>query len=59
MTTLALQRKADKFEKFLKNANRALLEFEVAQSKWDFDHGKYKVFDDIKSLKRYISRKMK
>lgn len=59
MNTLVLQRQANILEKFIKKASRILLEFEVAQSKWDIAHGRYRVYDSANSLMRAVRRKMR
>lgn len=59
MNTANLQKKANMLESFIKKASRVLLEFEVAQSRWDIENGRYKVYKSTKALMRDVRRKMK
>jgi single-stranded DNA-binding protein len=59
MTTLALQKKADQVESFIKKAGRMLVEFQVAQAKWEIKHGKYKTFKSASDYMRHIRSKLK
>jgi single-stranded DNA-binding protein len=59
MNTANLQKKANILESFIKKASRVLLEFEVAQSRWDIENGRFKVYKTAKALMRDVRRKMK
>jgi len=59
MNTLTLQRKANKLESLIRTASRALLEFEVAQSEWEFAHGLGKPYKSADAFMRHIRRKLK
>ncbi len=59
MNTLTLQRKATELERFIKKATRTLLEFEVAQSKWEIKHGLGKSYKSADAFMRHIKRKLK
>jgi hypothetical protein len=59
MTTATLQRKAAQLERFVKKASRALLEFEVAQSKWEASKGIGKVYSSVDRLMRDVMKKTK
>lgn len=57
MTTLALKKKADQVERFIKKASRALLEFQVAQAKWERAHGIGKIYTSVDALMRDATKK--
>jgi len=59
MNTLILQKRANTLESIIKKASRALLEFEVAQAKWEISQGKGRVFKSSAELKRYIKSKLR
>ncbi len=59
MNTANLQKKANMLESFIKKASRVLLEFEVAQSRWDIENGRFKVYKSAKALMCDVRRKMK
>lgn len=59
MNTLTLQRQSNKLERIIKTASRALLEFEVAQSKWERSKGIGKVYTSVGVLMRDITKKIK
>ncbi|MFA6294963.1 MAG: hypothetical protein WC666_00875 [Candidatus Paceibacterota bacterium] len=56
MNTLTLQKKALKLENFIKKASRALLEFEVAQSKWEAKKGLGKIYTSVDVLMRDVKK---
>ena len=58
MNILTLQRKADQIERFIKKASRMLLEFEIAQSEWDYAHGRSKIYKSADQYMRHIMRKV-
>ena len=41
-------------KKDTRSPTRILLEFEVAQSQWEYEHGYYKVYDSAAELMRDI-----
>ncbi len=57
MNTLTLQKQADRVEKLTREASRALLEFKVAVSKWELEHGEFKVYSSAKALMRDVLKK--
>jgi single-stranded DNA-binding protein len=57
MTTLSLQKKANQVENFIKKASRVLLEFQVAQAKWERAHGIGKIYSSVDALIRDATRK--
>ena len=59
MNTLTLQKETAKLERFIKKASRALLEFEVAQAKWEIAHGMGKRYSSVTALMRDVTRKVK
>ena len=59
MTTLALQRKAEQVENFIQKGSRLLLEFQVAQAKWEIEHGKFKTYKSAGDYMRHIRSKIK
>jgi hypothetical protein len=59
MTTLTLQRKADKVETFIKKASRILLEFQVAEAKWEIENGRFKTYKSAADYMRHIKSKIK
>ena len=59
MNTLTLQRQANILEKFIKKGSRLLLEFEVAQAKWEIAHGYGKAYKSADSFMRSIRRRAK
>lgn len=58
MTTATLQRKVVQIERFIKKASRALLEFEIAQSEWDYAHGRYKAYKSADHFMKHIMKKV-
>ena len=52
MNTLVLKKETARLEKSIQKANRTLLEFRVAQSKWEIKNGKYKIYSSVKALIR-------
>ena len=52
MTSLALNKKADILEKFVKKASRVLLEFQVAKAKWERANGIGKIYSSVDALMR-------
>lgn len=62
MNTLTLQKKAQKqitqLERSIKSANRTLLEFEVAQSKWERSKGYGKAYKSADHFMRHIMKKV-
>lgn len=44
MNTLTLKKQAMEIRKFIKKGSRMLLEFEVAQSQWEYKHGLFKSY---------------
>ena len=58
MNTLTLQRQSAKLETIIKKASRALLEFEIAQSEWDYTHGRFKTYKSADHFMRHIMRKV-
>ena len=59
MNTLTLQRETMKLEKAVKKASRVLLEFEVAQSKWEIKKGLGKKYKSVDAFMRHITRRLK
>ncbi|MFA6404567.1 MAG: hypothetical protein WCW03_00990 [Candidatus Paceibacterota bacterium] len=59
MNTLTLQKQSNILEKFIKKANRLLLEFEVAQAKWEASKGMGKVYSSVDVMMREITKKSK
>lgn len=59
MNTLVLQRETKRLEKSIKKANRTLLEFEVAQAKWEIARGMGKAYPSAGAFMRHIRRKLK
>ena len=59
MNALILQRETNRLEKSIKKANRTLLEFEVAQAKWEIAHGMGKAYSSAGAFMRHIRRKLK
>ena len=56
MTTAVLQKHAHRLETLAKKVSRALLEFEVAQAKWEIAHGNFKVLKTSVDIKRFINK---
>jgi len=50
MTTITLQKQANILEKFIRKGSRLLLEFEVAQAKWEKEQGMNKVYKSVDRL---------
>jgi len=59
MTLLTLKKKADQVEKLVKMASRALLEFQVAQAKWERANGIGKTYSSVDALMRDVAKKAK
>jgi hypothetical protein len=57
MNILSLQKKVVVIELFIKKANRALMEFEVAQSKWEAKKKIGKFYATASSLVKDVTRK--
>ncbi len=62
MNILTLQKKAEKqitqLERSIKSASRTLLEFEVAQSKWERNKGYGKPYKSADHFMRHIMKKV-
>ena len=59
MSTLTLQKQANILENYIKKGSRILLEFEVAQAKWEKEHGMGKAYKSVNAFMRHINRKLK
>ena len=59
MNTLVLTKEISRLERVIKRASRILLEFEVAQSKWEIAHGYGKIYKSADAFMRHIKRKLK
>lgn len=59
MNTLTLQKQANALERLIKKASRALLEFEVAQSKWEAKNGLGKVYSSVDAIIRDAKKGVK
>ncbi len=46
-------------DKFIRKASRALLEFEVAQSKWERAHGHFKIYESADAYMKHVRRQLK
>ncbi len=58
MTTSTLQKKANKLEKITREARKALLEFQVAKSKWDIENKMYTVYPSTKALIKDVRQRI-
>ena len=59
MNTLTMKKKVVELERFIKKASRTLLEFEVAQSKWEARRGIGKIYSSVDALMRDVTKKTK
>lgn len=59
MNILTLQKQANALERLIKKASRALLEFEVAQSKWEAKNGLGKVYSSVDAIMRDAKKGVK
>jgi single-stranded DNA-binding protein len=59
MSTTNLQKQANALERLIKKASRALLEFEVAQSKWEAKNGLGKVYSSVDAIMRDAKKGVK
>jgi hypothetical protein len=57
MNTLTLQKQITTLERFIKKASRALLEFEVAQAKWEKKHKLGRTYASVNAFMRHIKSK--
>jgi len=57
MNTLVIQKETTRLEKAIRKASRILLEFEVAQAKWEKAHGLGKAYKSVDAFMRHMSRK--
>ncbi len=59
MNTITLRKKAAELERFIKKATRTLLEFEIAQSKWETKKGMGKQYSSVEALMRNVGNGMR
>jgi len=53
---LTLQKQANMLERFIKKGTRILLEFEVAQAKWEAKNGLGKVYTSVDAMIRDVQK---
>lgn len=56
---LTLQKQANMLERFIKKGTRILLEFEVAQAKWEAKNGLGKVYTSVDAMIRDVKKGVK
>lgn len=59
MNTITLQKQVDILEKYIKKGSRLLLEFEVAQAKWEKRNGMGRAYKSVNAFMQNIKRKLK